>query len=153
MNAMSAQPQYSMPVHIDGIFGGNSQGRIQEVVQMLKNADQAIDDVQITSHNGYGKVLGANVLHHPNFAVNQAVLQNAKVQSVAIDGIWGGDSCVRINQAVGTLHAAEQRILNVEVSGENGYGKILGANIYYISNFAYQNLMQQPVPAPAPAHP
>jgi hypothetical protein len=57
------------------------------------------------------------------------------VQRVTIDGIWGGNPCSEILDMVRTLKSAEQEIVRVEVTGVNGYGKILSANVYHLSMY------------------
>lgn len=140
------EPKYVTQVIIDGIFGGGADGRIQEVVQMLKDGEQKILDVEILARNGYGKILRAAVHHSPTFPVNTAVLEEMKALRVSIDGIWGGNSTDRIRQQVATLKAAEQKIVRIEVTGYNGYGKILSANIWHISKYKYETLIAQPTP-------
>lgn len=138
---LAENPVFTTEIRIDGIFGGNADGRIQEVVQMLKAADQKILDLKVLARNGYGKILRAAVLHTCSLPVNAQVLEEAQKLRVTIDGIWGGNSAGRIAQQVATLKSAEQVILRVEVTAYNGYGKILAANIHHISKYKYDALM------------
>lgn len=134
-------PVWTTEVRIDGIFGGNSDGRIQEISQMLKAADQKILDLKILARNGYGKILRAAILHTSVLPLNQAVLDEAKALRVTIDGIWGGNSARAIASQVATLKATEQVIIRVEATAYNGYGKILAAHIYYLSKYKYEALI------------
>jgi hypothetical protein len=147
--APAGNPVYQTHVYIDGIFGGDSQGRIREVVDMLKNGDQKILDVKVLGQNAYGKILHAAVVHTSALNVTPAVMEEAKVLRVTIDGIWGGNSCQRISSQISTLKAAEQKILRVEVTGYNGYGKILSANIHYISTYRYDAITNAATPPAA----
>ena len=134
-------PTWSTDVRIDGIFGGDSNGRIQEITEMLKAADQKILDLKILARNGYGKILHAQILHTSILPLNDAVLAEAKALRVTIDGIWGGNSARAIASQVATLKSAEQVIIRVEATSYNGYGKILAANVYYLSKFKYDALI------------
>ena len=134
-------PVWTTEVRVDGIFGGDSNARIQEVTAMLKAADQKILDLKILAKNGYGKILRAAVLHTCSLPINQAVLDESQALRVSIDGIWGGNSAGRIAEQVATLKSAEQVIIRIQVTAYNGYGKILGANIYHISKYKYDALM------------
>lgn len=137
----ATNPVYTLKVHIDGIFGGSSDAKIQECIAMLKNADQKILDMKVLARNGYGKILAAAVEHTPAYPINAQVSEEAQKLRVTIDGIWGGNSYGRITQQVNTLKSAEQIILRIEVTAINGYGKILGANIHHISKYKYEALM------------
>jgi hypothetical protein len=139
-SALAGNPVWTTEVRVDGIFGGDSQGRIRDIVEMLKAGDQKIGDVKVLAQNGYGKILRAAVLHSCSFPIDQAVLDETSVLRVSIDGIWGGSSTGRIISQIQTLKAAEQKIVRVEITSYNGYGKILGANIHHISKYKYESL-------------
>ncbi|MHB2016594.1 MAG: hypothetical protein ACYCW6_06560 [Candidatus Xenobia bacterium] len=150
------QPQYRTRLFIQGIMSRNLPQKISETSAMLKNADQAIDDVQILSHNGYGAPMSADIVHHTSFPVSPKVLAAAQRTSVTISP-WFTDSCGTINNTVNMLKGCDMKIINVDNLQYNGYGKILGASIEYIPSARYDTLMappaSQPPAAPVPPSP
>ncbi|HEY4001112.1 MAG TPA: hypothetical protein VGO93_19740 [Candidatus Xenobia bacterium] len=137
------QPEYKTRVFIQGIMTRDLPGHIRETTEMLKLADQAIDNVEILSHNGYGQPMSADIVHHPAFPVNEAVLKNAQRQVVNCSP-WSSSSCAVINNTVSMLKSCDMKIINVDNIANNGYGKILQAQVCFIPSAKYTALMAAP---------
>ena len=139
MNATSTQPKFAFPVYTRDLFG-SPEARIQEVTDMLRQADQHIDRVEVVQQNGAGEILQSKVLHHPAFPVNDRVLEAARSQDVVTRELFGSPIS-KINNRVSMLKSAEQKILNVSVTHRNGAGEILAARIDHISQSTYNALI------------
>lgn len=136
-------PEYLFKVWVQGIMTKNADVEAAKAAQMLKFADQNVLEIQITSKNGYGAALAAQVRYTCKYPFNDAVLAEKSISTVSIDGIWGGDSFAKISNQIQILKCADVIVLNVIPTSHNGYGKICSAQIWTITKAKYDAIMKK----------
>jgi hypothetical protein len=135
------KPVYEMRLAVQGIVTSNLQAKVQEWCGALKAANQEILDVRFTSYNGYGAPLSATITHSPKIPVNDEVLKQARRTQVNTPPMFGGPLSGKVATMLNVLTGCDQIIITVRITGTNGYGTPLSADILHVSKAVYDAAM------------
>jgi hypothetical protein len=151
--ASNENPVKYLAISGDGIHrsGWDVANETQQMAMLLKRAGQDVLNLERRSRNGYGEPLMFVISYRTQFPTNPDVYKASQVAPVMIHGIFGGDSVAKIGEMVNVLKAADQIILDVTPTSNNAYGKILSADIRYISRYDYERIMGAAAPGTTPA--